>query len=170
MLVQADNATVSGIEMDNLKTSGGTNAICVLAGQGFEQTPANAVTNLLVEESRIHDCGNDDHEHSIYLESTRNAVVRDNVMYGNSGYAIHMYPDAQGSLIEHNVMSDNSENCKANLTFSGQGPNEYNAAYASSNNLVARNLITFPVCDYNVESFYPSNTSVGVGNVVEFNW
>ena len=66
-------------------------------------------------------------------------------------------------------MSDNSENCKANLTFSGRGPNAYNAAYASSNNLVARNLITFPVCDYNVESFYPSNTSVGVGNVVEFN-
>ena len=95
MLVQADNATVSGIEMDNLQTSGGTNAICVLAGRGFEQTPANTVTNLLVEESRIHDCGNDDHEHSIYLESTRNAVVRDNVMYGNSGYAIHMYPDAQ---------------------------------------------------------------------------
>ena len=168
ILVQGDDVTLAGLDVDDVET-GGTNAICVLAGNGEPASPANEAVNLTVRESRIHDCGDDDHEHSLYLEHTRNAHIVDNFLYGNGGYAIHMYPDAQGSLIEHNVMSDNSENCKANLTFSGQGPPEYLAAYGSSDNLVTRNLITFPVCRYNVESYYPAAAILGTGNLVTQN-
>jgi hypothetical protein len=81
-----------------------------------------------------------------------------------------MYPDAQGSLIEYNVITDNSKACKANLTFSGEAPGgEYQYAHASSNNKVFYNLITFAACRYNVDSYYPRGSATPVGNEAAFN-
>ena len=172
LLVQGDNFLLEGMDIDDVESGpNSTNAICVVAGSGEPSLAANEAVNFTARWNRIHDCGDDDHEHSFYLEHTTGAHLHDNVLYGNGGYAVHMYPDAQGSLIEHNVMSDNSENCKANITFSGQNPPEYPASYRSQNNTVVRNLITFPVCDYNVESYMPGATSSTppAGNLVEFN-
>ena len=171
LLVQGDGVTLRRAEVTNGDKAGSqTDGICVLAGFGFEDDPANTAVGFTVENSRIHDCGDDDHEHSIYLESTRNAVVRDNYLYGSGGYGVHMYPDAQGSLIEHNLISDNSRACKANLTFSGESAHpEYKRPHGSSNNKVFWNLITFPACDYNVESWYPRGSLDPVGNEVAFN-
>ena len=171
LLVQGDGVTLRRAEVTNGdKPGSGTTGICVLAGFGFEDDPANTAVDFTVENSRIHDCGDDDHEHSIYLESTRNAVLRDNYLYGSGGYGVHMYPDAQGSLIEHNLISDNSRACKANLTFSGESAHpEYQRPHGSSNNKVFWNLITFPGCDYNIESWYPRGSLDPVGNEVAFN-
>lgn len=166
--VHGDGVTLSGLNVTNRNKPGLTyNAMCVLAGSEFETSPVNTAYGLVVRDSRIHNCGDDAHEHAIYLESTRNATVQDNYLYANPGYGVHMYPDAQGTLIEGNVIDGNSSMNKANLTFSGESPGgEYALPHGSDNNTVRYNLITNALTRYNVESYFPQGSVSPVNNVV----
>ena len=167
--VNGDRVALRNLNItDRNKPGGAYNGMCVLAGPNFEADPANTAYDLTISGSRIHNCGDDAHEHAIYLESTRRAHVVDSYLYDNPGYGIHMYPDAQASLIEYVVIDGNSSKCKANLTFSGErAGGEYSRAYGSSNNVVRYSLITNSLCRYNVESYYPSGSLAPTGNVVE---
>jgi hypothetical protein len=174
-IIGADQVSVINMDITNRNYRNGTsnyNAICLLAGAGatFESDPSYTVWDLLIERSRIHNCGDDAHEHSIYLETTRNAVVRDNYLYGNSGYGVTMYPDAQSSTIEHNVIDANSRANRANLTFSGEAAGgEYSKAHGSDNNTVRYNIISNAVTRYNVDSYYPSGSIAPRNNRVDSN-
>ena len=89
----------------------------------------------LVEQSRIHNCGggNGGHDHAIYTEFTRRAVIRNNYLYDNPGFGISMYPDTQNALIEHNVIDGNGYENRGNVTFSGEeAGGEYDRDYAST--------------------------------------
>jgi hypothetical protein len=167
--VQGDGVTLRALDITNRNKVDTTyNGICLAAGHWFEQDQANTAVNLTIAQSRIHNCGNDAHEHAIYLESTHNAHIVDNYLYDNPGYGIQMYPDAQASLIEHNVIDGNSSQCRANLTFAGQGAGgDYSQGHSSSNNVVQYSLITNSLCRYNVESYYPPAAPTPVGNVVQ---
>ncbi len=166
--VHGDAVTLSGLNVTNRHKPGlAFNAMCVLAGSDFENSPANTAYGLVIRDNRIHDCGDDAHEHAIYLESTRGAIVQNNYLYANPGYGIHMYPDAQGTSIEHNLIDGNSSMNKANLTFSGESPGgEYASPHGSDNNTVRYNLITNALTRYNVESFFPAGSVQPVNNVV----
>jgi hypothetical protein len=163
-IIGADQVSVINMDITNRNYPNGTsnyNAICLLAGAGatFETDPSYTVWDLLIEGSRIHNCGDDAHEHAIYLETTRNAIVRDSYLYGNNGYGVSMYPDAQGSLIEHNVIDGNSRAGRANLTFSGEAAGgEYAKPHGSDNNTVLYNVISNAVTRYNVDSYYPTGS------------
>ena len=167
--VNGDRVTLRNLDItDRNKPGSAYNGMCVLAGPNFEADPANTAYDLTITNSRIHNCGDDAHEHAIYLESTRRAHVVDSFLYDNPGYGIHMYPDAQASLIEYVLIDGNSSKCKANLTFSGEkAGGEYSRAYGSSNNVVRYSLITNSLCRYNVESYYPTGSLAPTGNVVE---
>ena len=167
VLVHGDDVTLGpGLNMDNLKT-GGTNAICITAGYGTETTPANAAWRLNIIGNRIHNCGDDDHEHAIYAEFTRDAYIADNYLYDNPGMGLDFYPDAQGTIAEYNTIDGNSLDCKQNVGFAGeQAGGEYSQNHASSNNIVRYSLITNAACRYNVDAFYPASSPLPVGNVV----
>lgn len=167
--VLGDRVTLRDLNITNRNKSGTSyNGICFAAGHGFEANAANTASGLTITRSRIHNCGDDGHEHGVYLESTRNALIVDSYFYGNPGYGVMMYPDAQGSLIEYDVIDGNSSKCRANLTFSGEAPGgEYSQPHGSSNNAVRHSLITNSLCRYNVESYYPTGSLRGVGNVVD---
>jgi hypothetical protein len=168
ILVHGDDVTLDGVDVKDLKT-GGVNAICILAGQGFEDTPANIAYRLTLTHVRAHDCGDDNHEHGIYMESTRNALIVDSWFYDNPGMGIDFYPDAQGTLVDHVLIDGNSTADKENLGFSGeQAGAEYAQSHASSNNIVTNSLITSAVMRYNVDAFYPAASPLPVGNVVRF--
>lgn len=171
VLVQGDRVTLRRVEVTNGNKPGSkTDGICVLAGFGFEQDSANTAVNLLVERSRLHNCGDDSHEHGIYLESTRNAIVRDSYLYGSGGEGVQLYPDAQGSLIEHNVVDGNSRDYKANIMLAGERKRgEYRSPHGSSNNRIVFNILTFPETRYNVDSYYPRGSLPPIGNEVAFN-
>lgn len=166
--VNADGVTLSTLDITNRNKPGSSyNGMCVLAGPNFEGHPANIADHLTISASRIHNCGDDAHEHAIYLESTRDAYVVDSYLYDNPGYGVHMYPDAQRSLIEYNVVDGNSSRCKANLTFSGEAAGgEYNEPHGSSKNVVQYSLITNALCRYNVDSYYPRGSLSPTGNSV----
>ena len=166
ILVHGDDLTLDGLDVKNLKT-GGLNAMCILAGQNFEQTPANTAYRLTLRHVRAHNCGDDNHEHGIYLESTRDALIVDSWFYDNPGMGIDFYPDAQGTLVDHVLIDGNSTADKQNLGFAGeQAGGEYAQSYASSNNVVTNSLITSAVMRYNVDAYYPAASPLPVGNEV----
>jgi hypothetical protein len=169
--IQGDRITLRGLDITNWnKANSDWSGICVLAGAGGEANPAAIAKDLRITRSRIHNCGVSAHEHAVYLEFTRRAVIRNSYLYDNPGYGLHMYPDARHSLIEHNVIDGDSARCKANLTFSGESAGgEYSHPHASRYNIVRYNLITFPVCRYNVESYFPPGSLRPAGNRVTRN-
>jgi parallel beta-helix repeat protein len=158
--VHGDAVILRSLDITNRHKPGRSfDGMCVLAGAGFEIDAANTARDLVVETSRVHDCGDDPHEHGIYLESTRNAVVRDSYIYDNPGYGITMYPDAQGTVVSGNVIDGNG---RGNITFGGEkAGKEYRSDYASSRNRVVHNVISNARSRYNVESFFPSLMPVG---------
>ena len=84
--VNADRVLLSRLDITNRNKPGTSyNGICVLAGPDFEGHPENTANDLTVSGSRIHNCGDDAHEHAIYLESTRGAHIVDSYLYDNPG-------------------------------------------------------------------------------------
>jgi parallel beta helix pectate lyase-like protein len=149
--LQADGAVFS----DNEVTKSGQ-GICILAGSW------NAARGVVIERNRIHDCGpaGSKYDHDIYLSGTRDAVVRWNILSADAGgFGVHMYPDADGTVVEHNVIDGNH----GGVVFAGNG-----SEGASDHNLVRNNAITFSGPRWNVESSW-SGGAAGVGNSVDHN-
>jgi hypothetical protein len=148
--LQADNTVFS----DNDVTKGG-DGICVIAGSW-----KNA-RNVTIERNRIHDCGagGSKYDHQIYLAGTRNAVVRWNILSkNNGGWGVHMYPDADGTLVEHNIIDGN----QGGVVFAGEG------GTTSDNNVVRDNAITFSGPRWNIESSW-SGGPTGSANEADHN-
>jgi nitrous oxidase accessory protein NosD len=135
-------------------------AICVLLGDaGGVYGRADGAR---VERNRIHNCGHlpaTNLHHGIYVEAATGALIRDNWIYDNADYGLHLYPDAQHTLVTGNVVHDNG----AGLTFAG----EHGAA--SNHNRVERNLFSASGISRTVESYWPVGTPVGIGNTVRRN-
>ncbi|MBV9213964.1 MAG: right-handed parallel beta-helix repeat-containing protein [Actinobacteria bacterium] len=114
----------------------------------------------VIENNRIHDCGripSSNHDHGIYLTAADDTTVTGNVIYNNADRGIQLYPDAQRTTIEGNIIDGNGEG----VIFSGAG------GTVSSNNIVEHNIISNARLRYNVESYFPDG--VGSGNVVRDN-
>jgi parallel beta-helix repeat protein len=150
--INAENVTFTGNDVTN-----DHNAICFLLGNSW-----GAVKNTVIQGNRIHDCGRlpaENHAHGIYIELSTDAKILDNVIYDNADRGVQLYHDAQGTLIQGNVIDGNGEG----VIFSG----DY--GYASSNNVVEDNIISNSKIRANVESWWPSGNPVGQGNVVRNN-
>ena len=154
--LQADDAVLS----DNVITKGGE-GICVLAGT------YNQAQRVIIERNYIYDCGaavqpdgsENKFDHLIYLDGTRNAIVRWNILSANAGgWGVHMYPGADGTLIEHNIIDGN----QGGVIFAGDGED------ASDDNIVRNNAITGSTPRWNVESSW-SDGPPGTGNVATAN-
>lgn len=101
--------------------------ICLSAGHRDGYTagdPAGTVAagGLVIERSRIHDCGNDPEiveslrddsqsgVHGLYLVNAPDARIHDNYVYDNVSRGIQLWPDVDGSLVDHNVFDGNGSN------------------------------------------------------------
>jgi nitrous oxidase accessory protein NosD len=164
----SDNAVTVKLQSDeavlrnNIITKGGQ-GICVLAGTYY---PAS---NVLIEGNRIYNCGAstypdgspDKFDHLIYLSGTQGAIVRWNILTDNGGgWGVHMYPHADGTVVEHNIIDGN----QGGVIFAG-APDD---GSPSDNNTVRRNAITGSGPRWNIESSW-SGGPAGVGNVATEN-
>lgn len=150
--VNDNDATFVGNDVTNEHTE-----ICFLVGSGWGRAKGT-----LIERNRIHDCGvlpAANHDHGIYVDEADNTQIVENVIYSNADRGIQLYPDAQGTIIEHNIIDANGEG----IIFSGV------SGVASNNNTVRGNVITNAVLRYDVESWYPSGNPIGQGNNVQAN-
>jgi len=130
---------------------------CMLLGSNSGWGQA---VRTVVRENVFRDCGNplNGHfDHSIYAENVVDGRIVDNVFVRSSGWAIHLYPNAQRTLVAHNVIDGNGRG----LIFAGEG------ALASSNNVVEQNIISNSTIEYNIQAWWGG--TVGSGNVARAN-
>lgn len=152
--VNGDRVVFYRNDVTNANTS-----ICFVLGS---TSGYGTAVDVVLSENRIHRCGRlpaTNRDHGIYVESTRNARIVGNVIYENADRGVQLYPDAQNTLIERNVIVANGQG----IIFSGD------AGRASSGNRVVRNLIGDSRLRWNVESYWSSGEPVGTGNIVEDN-
>jgi nitrous oxidase accessory protein NosD len=148
--IQADDVSLVGNDI----TAAG-NISCVLIGNLDRK-----VSHTLVERNRIHRCGRTGKlAHLIYVTHSQGAVIRDNLLVGNrGGWAVHLYPDADGTLIEGNVIDSN----EGGVIFAGEGGS------TSDGNVVRENVITNSAPRWNIEGSW-SGGPEGEGNVAQRN-
>jgi parallel beta-helix repeat protein len=149
--VNGDHVTFSGDDVTNRHA-----AICFnLGAVGYGRAEHDVISG-----NRIHDCGElpaTNHEHGIYLAYSDDTEITGNVIYDNADRGIQLYPDAQGTRVEGNVIDGNG----VGVIFSGAG------STASNDNVVAHNVITNSKLRHDVESWFPN--IVGSGNVAHDN-
>jgi len=153
--VDGDRVTLTGDDMTDAHTG-----ICLDIGS----LDWGTAHDVVVDGNRIHDCGrlpygSTNHDHGVYVESSRGAVITNNYIYDNADRGIQLYPDAQGTTISNNVIDGNGEG----IIFSGD------SGLASSNNVASRNVISNSRVRYNVESWWPSGNPIGTGNLASSN-
>ena len=132
--VQADGARITR----NFITASASSP-CVLVGSD------RVARGVRIERNRIAHCGKEGKfDHLIYVSRTRGVVIRRNLLTDNpGGWAVHLYPDADGSLIERNTIDGNL----GGVIFAGDGD-----GLTSDSNLVRNNTITGSGARWNIES------------------
>jgi parallel beta-helix repeat protein len=104
--------------------------------------------------------GSTNYNHGIYAVATRGPTrITNNYIYDNGDRGIQLYPDADGILIEHNVIDGNGEGI-------GIGGNH---GHTSDGNVVTLNVISNSRNRWNVEAWWPSGNPVPGGNVIDDN-
>ncbi len=149
--IQADRTVFA----DNIVTKGGE-GICLLVGS------QNDAERVVIERNHVYACGPADSkfDHQIYLQGTRGAIVRWNILNDNAGgWGVHLYSDADGSVIEHNIIDSN----KGGVIFAGDGQGN-----TSDGNTVRYNAITNSGPRYNIEGSW-SGGPEGQGNTAHDN-
>ncbi|HEX8714191.1 MAG TPA: right-handed parallel beta-helix repeat-containing protein [Solirubrobacteraceae bacterium] len=121
-----------------------------------------AADSTVIADSHIHDCGllpSRNEDHGIYVDDATNTLIVGNLIDRNADRGVQLFPNAVGTVITENVISENGEG----IIFSGEG------STSSNDNTVEHNLIVKSLIRSDVESWYPSGTPLGVGNVVRNN-
>ena len=164
---QTPNVRINGsrITIRRSVITNGHTGICISIGGGFEHWGIAHSVSLL--QNRIHGCGRlpaTNHDHGIYVEGSVGTVIAGNLIYDNADRGIQFYPNAQGSVVTNNVINGNGEGVSFGSESAG---GEYRSAYASSGNVVARNIISNSRERHNVEAWWGG--PVGVANVAKDN-
>ena len=126
-----------------------------------------AAENVLLEGNRIHNCGilpPQNHHHGVFLENSRNGVVRGNHIFDNADKGILVFPDSDGNLIEHNVIDGNSTGILIGGSMLGD---PWHQTYPKDN-VVRRNVISNSR-RYNVEGYWEWQPPADANNVVTDN-
>jgi hypothetical protein len=146
-------ATLRGDEITNHHTS-----ICVAVGSD----QFGVARDTLIVGDTIHDCGQlpaTNLEHGIYVADAVDTVIRSSHIYDNADRGIQLFPHAQGTKVEGNVIQANGEG----ILIGGLG------ADPSSASVIEHNLITDSRRGGNIESYFPSGPPAAPGNQVRFN-
>jgi parallel beta-helix repeat protein len=128
VLIQATRFSLRGSTITNLHR----HASCVLIGSYYSR---RAPRGIRIVGNRIHDCGQmprTNHDHGIYVADSRRAVIRRNWIYDNADRGIQLYPSAQRSIIDGNVLDQNG----VGINFSGVN------GVTSNHNVVRGNVIS----------------------------
>jgi hypothetical protein len=140
-----------------------TSGSCVLIGPAPDRRAADAY----LEGDAIHGCGNPSggHADGLGIGYANGTHVTDSYFYGSPRHGITMYPDAQHTTIDHNVIDrqHNGMGDGEGVQFGGNGSS------ASSDNLVEANVISDNET-YNIGyNWNDGSGPVGTGNVVRGN-
>ena len=95
---------------------------------------------VIVRRNRFHDCGdpgNDNKDHAVYVSNSLNARIVGNVFWRTAAYAVHLYPNARGTRVAHNVIDGGRPSNRGGILFGGD------SEFASSGNVVEQNVVAY---------------------------
>jgi len=141
-------------------TNEGRGLSCMILGSNDGDGQA---VRTVVRGNLFRDCGsedNDNKDHGIYASNVVDGEIVGNVIYGSAAYAIQLYPNAQGTRFAHNVIDGGGSSVRGGVAFGGDDH------YASSNNVVERNVIAYSAT-LNITSSW--DEEIGDGNVAREN-
>jgi hypothetical protein len=117
-------------------------------------------TGTLITHDRVHGCGQmspgDNYQHGFYIGAATDTTIEWSLIYDNAARGIQLYPDAQHTTIDHNIIDDNGEG----IIVSGEG------GHASSHTMIFDNIVSNSRVRHNIESWWPRGNPVGVDNLV----
>jgi hypothetical protein len=120
-------------------------------------------TGTLVTHDRVHGCGQmtrtDNYQHGFYIGAATNTRIEWDLIYDNAARGIQLYPDAQYTTIDHNIIDGNGEG----IIISGSG------GKASSHTTILDNIVSNSTVRHDIQSWWPRGNPVGVDNVVHNN-
>ncbi len=118
--------------------SAGSRVTCMIVGSQEPDWRAQAV-GTVIDGNRIHDCGDPaqgNQQHAVYVANARGAQITNNIIWNASAYAVHLYPDADGATIAHNVIDGSGW---AGIVWSAD---DHDAALRDDNDQAFANIIT----------------------------
>lgn len=139
--------------------------ICLDIGGDPRNGAVDSSDDIVIRNSRIHDCGsqygpphaqNDSGVHGIYVQFTRRLLIENNFIYRNHNRGIQLYPDADNTIIRHNVLHANG----ANLNFGS----ERDLSIYSEHNIAQDNILTDSVMTGLQPGGFVGDTSEVLGN------
>ncbi len=104
--LDGDRITLALVDVTNEHSDGS----CI--GIGHLGEGGGLAEDVTIERSRIHDCGAlppTNLDHGIYVEHARRTTIRESWIDGNASRGIQLYPDADETLVERNVLRGNGE-------------------------------------------------------------
>jgi Right handed beta helix region len=152
-MVYANHATFSYDDVTNDHTG-----ICFEVGNATW----GWATDTVISHDRIHDCGqvpDDNLQHGLYIEAATDTTIEWSLIYDNAARGIQLYPDAQHTTIDHNIIDGNGEG----ILISGEG------GHASSYTNIYDNILSDATVRHDVESYWPVGNPVGRGNTIHNN-
>ena len=132
---------------------------CLMLGDGSAGTAVRPV----IRRNRFHECGslaNGNKDHAIYAAHVTDGRISENQFWNTAAYSVHLYPDAQRTVVSHNTIDGGSPSVRGGIVFGGDG-NE-----ASRDNIVEYNVIAY-AATYNIESSW--GAAIGTGNIARSN-
>jgi Right handed beta helix region len=93
----------------------------------------------VIDHNVIHNCGASktaQFNHGVYVCCGYGTKVTNNVIYGNSGFGVQLYPNADKALVANNIIDRNAHGGGI------VGGDLYGACYATDRATVANNIIT----------------------------
>jgi Right handed beta helix region len=136
----------------------GVNCIILGNNEGW-----GAAVRPVIRGNRIHECGSQDNanlEHGLYAANVQGGRIVGNRLWNVAGYAMQIYPNAQGVYVAHNVVDGGEPSVRGGIVVGGDDE------YASSGNVIEHNVIAY-ARTWNVTSNWEG--PVGYGNVVRSN-
>ena len=145
---------------DSVITNAARGWSCMILGSNEEWGQA---VRTIVRRNTFHDCGspaNDNKDHAIYADALVDGRIVGNVFWRTSAYAIHLYPNAQRTLVAHNVLDGGAPSVRGGIVFGGD------ESYTSNDNVVVYNVI-FDAVAHGISASWAG--AVGTGNVARDN-
>jgi hypothetical protein len=124
---------------------------------------AGGALRTIVRRNRFFDCGspaNDNKDHAIYAARLSEGRIERNLFVNSAGKTIQLYPNSDRTVVVRNVIDGGPDTVRGGIVIGGDDD------YASSGNLVERNIITY-AADYGVYANWDSR--IGSDNVVRSN-
>lgn len=152
-MIDANHVTFSYDDVTNDHTS-----ICF----GIGSATWGWATGTLITHDRVHDCGvlpATNYQHGFYIGGATDTTIEWSLIYGNADRGIQLYPEADYTTIDHNVIDGNGEG----IIISGTD------GVASSHTNVYDNILSNATVRHDVESWWPAGNPVGVDNLVHDN-